>query len=486
MCDTKFAMRVTIHVRLQVGIFGGYTRWAADIQPPSDTIPARTMLTTIDTAVRRATGERPGPVHLNCQFREPLAPVPVPWDERCLQGLEHWETSGRPFTTHVTAPESSASGEQSAAMVEAVHAVLRAKRGLILVAELPHPADAAAAVTLAQALGWPVVTDVLSGLRIGSAPPAGSPAALLTHFDHVLLEKNVWGDVAPDVVLQLGGRLTSKRVAQFVESCCLGQTRSAGSNHGTDHAQAGCVTEWVSVERTPTRHDQSHLLRWRIQAGVPTFAAALAAQQPTARPVALATQAAYTALLCALDMEAWTAIDAELATVAPQLTEPHVARLLARALPPGEALFLGNSMPIRDFDAYGTPSASAARVDSATPRSVYTQSRQFSGVGAAVAANRGASGIDGVLSTAAGFADGLGRGCTLVVGDLSFLHDINGLNLLRNGESRSPLTVVLINNGGGGIFSFLPIADELPEDEFTPLWATPQNVDLAGMQHELK
>lgn len=157
-----------------------------------------------------------------------------------------------------------------------------------------------------------------------------------------------------------------------------------------------------------------------------------------------------------------------------------------------------------------------------------------------MAANRGASGIDGVLSTAAGFADGLGRGTTLLVGDLSFLHDINGLNLLRSGERgrqrcalrtglthdptqmsaaarftpwvlmlqrthnpipcpclnccllvlpqfappgemRPPLTVVLVNNGGGGIFSFLPIADAMPEDVFTPLWATPQHVDLAGV-----
>jgi len=68
-----------------------------------------------------------------------------------------------------------------------------------------------------------------------------------------------------------------------------------------------------------------------------------------------------------------------------------------------------------------------------------------------------------------------------VVGDLSFLHDINGLSLLRAGEARPPLTVVLVNNGGGGIFSFLPIAGALPEQQFTQLWATPQNVDLEGL-----
>ncbi|GIL93097.1 hypothetical protein Vretimale_16743 [Volvox reticuliferus] len=86
-----------------------------------------------------------------------------------------------------------------------------------------------------------------------------------------------------------------------------------------------------------------------------------------------------------------------------------------------------------------------------------------------------------MFCVAPGFAEGLSRPATLLVGDLSFLHDINGLNLLRGGELRPPLTVVLINNAGGGIFSFLPIASSIPEDEFTPLWATPQNVDLEAM-----
>eukprot|EP00967_Tisochrysis_lutea_P062983 scaffold81088_cov23-Tisochrysis_lutea.AAC.1 len=72
--------------------------------------------------------------------------------------------------------------------------------------------------------------------------------------------------------------------------------------------------------------------------------------------------------------------------------------------------------------------------------------------------------------------------CKQVVGDLSFLHDINGLSLLRAGEARPPLTVVLVNNGGGGIFSFLPIANAMPEQQFTQLWATPQNVDLEGVR----
>ena len=71
-------------------------------------------------------------------------------------------------------------------------------------------------------------------------------------------------------------------------------------------------------------------------------------------------------------------------------------------------------------------------------------------------------------------------GCARQVGDVSFLHDVNGLNLLRVSPARPPLTVVLINNGGGGIFSFLPAAGQIPEDAFSQLWTTPQHVDLMG------
>ena len=204
-------------------------------------------------------------------------------------------------------------------------------------------------------------------------------------------------------------------------------------------------------------------------------------------------------------------------------------------------------MPIRDMDMYATwqrqHSHSQATTSDDTTTATNNQGALDHGVGVPVGSNRGASGIDGVLSTAAGFAAGLKRSVTLTVGDVSFLHDINGLNLLRTGVCRSkhchtlhdllfyldrycvvwrcsvyqyrlitfilsssprcsalgplykcklqakvmhagdmqpPLTVILINNGGGGIFSFLPIADAVMPEVFTPLWATPQNVDLAG------
>ncbi len=130
------------------------------------------------------------------------------------------------------------------------------------------------------------------------------------------------------------------------------------------------------------------------------------------------------------------------------LSEPAVARLVSAMIPEHHALWLANSMPIRDMNGF---SAAGRR-----PR--------------LVAANRGASGIDGTIASAAGLASGLDAPVTLLTGDLAFLHDLNALALLRD----RPVTVVLLNNDGGGIFSFLPIADHA--DLFEPWFTAPHGL----------
>ncbi|KAK9806829.1 hypothetical protein WJX72_004058 [[Myrmecia] bisecta] len=415
----------------QVKIFGGCTRWAVDVPPPDPAVPARMVLTTVDTAVRYATGTPAGPVHLNCQFREPLAPVQAAWPEPVLQGLDRWTSSTAPFTAPVSIPAAAtlSTAATDGSLAALLGALQTTQRGLLVVGELATPADCVAAQQISSTLQWPVVADVLSGLKVGSRSTSAPAApATLQFFDHLLLDKEAWPALRPEVVLQLGGRLTSKRTAQFLEWAALGDVS----------ASRGACT-WIFADETPQRHDAAHLLSHRMQLPLATLAQGLAQGMASEQR----RRTPYGHLLTMLDETAGREISLALQEIG-VLTEPHVARALSQALPPGDGLFLGNSMPIRDMDM-------------------------------------GASGIDGVLSTAAGFAFGLDRGVTLVVGDVSFLHDINGLNLLRSGEMRPPLTVVLINNGGGGIFSFLPIADSIPEDVFTQLWTTPQNVDLAGM-----
>ncbi|HZO13750.1 MAG TPA: 2-succinyl-5-enolpyruvyl-6-hydroxy-3-cyclohexene-1-carboxylic-acid synthase [Polyangiaceae bacterium] len=134
--------------------------------------------------------------------------------------------------------------------------------------------------------------------------------------------------------------------------------------------------------------------------------------------------------------------------------EGAVARAVVEALPEGTQLHLGSSMPIRDVDAFA-PSC-RRRID--------------------VHVNRGANGIDGTIATALGEA--LAKGPTVaLLGDLTFVHDLDGLAAL--GELRAPLTIVVVHNGGGGIFRFLPIARH--PTAFERLFATPQRADLAAL-----
>ena len=127
-----------------------------------------------------------------------------------------------------------------------------------------------------------------------------------------------------------------------------------------------------------------------------------------------------------------------------------MARSVSRNVPWDHGLVVASSMPVRDLDTY------AAADGAPLP----------------VAANRGASGIDGTVATAAGFAWGLGRPVTLLIGDLAMLHDLNSLAMLRNVQ----VVVVVLNNDGGGIFSFLPVAKY--GEFFEPYFGTPQGVDF--------
>jgi 2-succinyl-5-enolpyruvyl-6-hydroxy-3-cyclohexene-1-carboxylate synthase len=130
--------------------------------------------------------------------------------------------------------------------------------------------------------------------------------------------------------------------------------------------------------------------------------------------------------------------------------EPLVARIISRSVPRGHGLVVASSMPVRDLDTY------AAADGAPVP----------------LAANRGASGIDGTVATAAGFARGLRRPVTVLIGDLALLHDLNSLAMLRDVH----VVVVVLNNDGGGIFSFLPVARH--EEFFEPYFGTPQGVDF--------
>lgn len=161
------------------------------------------VLTTLDSAVYRAKSVPSGPVHINCPFREPLAGLTEAWNTDCLKGLDRWIFSSSPFTTYMNGAQHT--GIEN--IMQVVHAVKGAERGLLVVGGLHTAEETWTVVMLASHLGWPVFPDVLSGLRIGHVFNAGrtkdQPSNIIQHIDQILLSKSVADAIEPDVILQV-------------------------------------------------------------------------------------------------------------------------------------------------------------------------------------------------------------------------------------------------------------------------------------------
>ncbi len=291
-------------------------------------------------------------------------------------------------------------------------------RGLI-VAGPASPGDPTAYVAsvaaLSRALGWPVLVDALSPLRHGGVE-------VVTAYDAILRNEAAARDLTPRTVLCLEGWPTSKVLRSWLE-------RSGA--------------EVVLVAPGAANRDALHG-RTRQLPGLP--------EHVVAEGAAVADDS-YRQAWRRAEVAARGVIDAALTAGGPWF-EPQVAWLLARHLPPDTPVFVASSMPVRDLEYVWPATARRHRI-------------YF---------NRGANGIDGTLSTALGVAHG-GAPAVLLTGDLALLHDANGF--LTAPRLRGSLTVVLINNAGGGIFEHLPVAQFDPP--FETYWATPQQVDFASL-----
>lgn len=277
---------------------------------------------------------------------------------------------------------------------------------------------------LATLLGWPV-------LATPQAPVWGIAGATVTGADALLRVPELVDDLRPEVVVHLGTRVASRVVNEWLAASGAAEVVVAGAGAWVDPFGTAAVV--LAVEPA----DQ--LEAW-------------AAEPADVAPVEggswrdawqRASSAAATAIADTLAAESG-------------MSEPGAARALVQALPSDAQLVVSSSMPVRDLEWYVTP---------ARPLPVH--------------ANRGANGIDGVVSTAVGVACGSGGPTALLIGDLAFLHDSNGL--LGAASRDIDLVVVVVDNDGGGIFSFLPQAEALDEPRFEQLYGTPHGLDLVAL-----
>ncbi len=398
----------------QVKFFGGYAEWSASLPCPSTGIDPAVVLTTVDQAVSRCRGPSGGAVHINCAFREPLAPTEQGEDfDAYLEPVRAWRNAGHVYTRYESVPARPA----PELLAEVAALAGRRPHGLLVAGRLAEPAARAAVAGLAAALGWPLLPDVTSGLRLDSRPRTAVP------YHDVLLGSEEFMQRHPvEAVIHVGGQLTSRRLM--------------------DHLEVVRPEDYVVVDGHPDRQDPIHRATRRFRLPVAAFCEGLMEVIGDRGEAGNAVEAAATGEAGDPDwLASWQRASEHVGrrfaaslSSDPTLSEPKVAWLVSRHIGAGEGLYLASSMPVRDMDTFGCPRPAPA----------------------VVGANRGASGIDGAIATAAGFARGLGKCVTLMAGDVAFLHDLNSLSLLQTLDT--PLVIVVLNNDGGGIFSFLPIA----------------------------
>ena len=387
----------------QVKLYGDHVRWFAEAPCDFDQ-PDYFARLAVRAATTAGAGPNPGPVHLNWPFRKPLEPQgPIPRSS---------STVGRPVVPVRPLVDAD---------VEAVSR-LAGRRGLIVSGALDvDDAGAAAIVGFAEAAGWPVVADVGSQLR-------GRGPLVLDGAEWVLGR----ADLAPDVLVRLGGPPSNRAVIDFVESCPAPDRLLVDPRRRWEDPSFGWTQSLAS--------DPAALL------------GAASARMGSA-------DGAWAASWIEAAHDAWNGVEEALGSA--DLLEPLLAAALLRALPPEVALYASSSMPVRDATTFWPPDA--------LPRRVLV--------------NRGANGIDGVVSSALGAALALDQPVAALVGDVALLHDIGGL--LAAALADVDLTVVVPNNDGGGIFSLLPVASGSREVHFEELFHTPHGVSLRDLANGL-
>jgi 2-succinyl-5-enolpyruvyl-6-hydroxy-3-cyclohexene-1-carboxylate synthase len=397
----------------QLRLYGEHVKWFFDLPEPEATPEhIRLVRTLAARAVSSAVQAPAGPVHLNWPFREPLVPGPA-------EPAAPFERAGaRPYVeVHAgcLAPSAEAVARLAADLASN-------RRGVIVCGPQDDPALPAALARLADRLGYPILADPLSGVRCGPH----DRSLVIDAYDAFLRDAPAVDRLEPSVIVRLGAIPTSKPVLTYLQR--YADARQIVVDPGGWREPTGLATDMLHVDPLllcesllavlPEQREQGWRERW-----------------------------------CTLNAGARYSIKLHM-SASDELSEVRIFYELGSLLPDGAVIFAGNSMPVRDLDTFLPASERRLRCMS----------------------NRGANGIDGVVSSALGAsAAGIGP-VVLVIGDISLYHDMNGLLAAR--QHGLDLVVVLINNDGGGIFSFLPQAQAEGSPDFELLFGTPHGLDL--------
>ncbi|MEI2578621.1 2-succinyl-5-enolpyruvyl-6-hydroxy-3-cyclohexene-1-carboxylic-acid synthase [Scytonema sp. PRP1] len=426
----------------QLKLYGNYPNWQTELAIPSVEIGMLAYLRQMMIhAWERSQTSVPGPVHLNFPFRDPLAPIPnVEMLQTTSLQLLQSEFDLEDFFSHITTITASAHVPISSPPF--LEEWLKSDRGIIIagVAQPQRPQEYCSAIAqLSKTLKFPVLAEGLSPVR----NYADRNPHIISTYDLILRNQELAKQLTPDVVIQIGELPTSKELRNWLTSTQARRWIIDPSDQNLDPLHGRTTHLRISIEE---------LGRW----GDGEAGEAMTSSSSS-------SSSSYLQLWCAVEAKVRADVDQTLTTTE-ELFEGKAAWLLSQTLPPKTPIFIANSMPVRDVEFFWKPS--------------HSEVHPFF--------NRGANGIDGTLSTALGIAH-RHQSSVMLTGDLALLHDTNGF-LIRN-KFVGHLTIVLINNNGGGIFEMLPISKfDPPFEEF---FATPQDIDFAqlcatyGVEHEL-
>ncbi|MDR9405259.1 MAG: 2-succinyl-5-enolpyruvyl-6-hydroxy-3-cyclohexene-1-carboxylic-acid synthase [Halothece sp. Uz-M2-17] len=405
----------------QQRLYENYPTWQAELALPSDDLETlRYLRQTIVQAVARSRFPVKGAVHLNCPFRDPLAPVIQDSLQRTASDFER-------FFSHLIPPVTPSLQQPLP------WETWQSCDCGIIIAGVDQPLDpetyARAIAQLSNTLGWVVLAEGLSPVR----NYAHLVPNLITTYDFILRDDTITNSLIPEMVIQIGAFPTSKTLRswfnQISPQCWLIEDR--GENLDPIHQNTISLHTNIT-DLLPQQSNCSNLSNYQKQW---------------------------------LSFEAKTRekINIKFKNTS-ELIEPKIAWVLSQTLPEQTPLLIANSLPVRDVEWFWQPNQ----------RQIYPLF------------NRGANGIDGTLSTALGIAHQQ-QPTVCLTGDLALLHDTNGF--LSRHHFCGHLTIILVNNNGGGIFEMLPISN-FP-DVFEDYFATPQNIDFStlaktyGIEHKL-
>ncbi|HLS09692.1 2-succinyl-5-enolpyruvyl-6-hydroxy-3-cyclohexene-1-carboxylic-acid synthase [Lentibacillus sp.] len=394
----------------QIKLYSDYVKWFHEMAlPEADENMLAYARGKASRAVNTANEGNPGPVHLNFPFREPLIP------DFSLENL--WgERSDKPFYAKVEGKR-----RLHQAQLEKLSGKLKScQKGLIVCGPQTDREFAAAVTELAEAWQVPILADPLSQIRAGKH----DKELIIESYDAILRNETIRKQLKPDFIMRFGAMPVSKPylfyvkehgdIPQYVVENSAGYREPAGNQTDFIYADAACLCRDLATVTEPLTFDDEWLQTWQMM-----------------------NQIAKSHLLGTDDSSA--------------VTEGEAVRHLMDEIPDQSSIYVGNSMAVRDLDTFFMTTSKSVEV----------------------LANRGANGIDGMVSSGMGAA-AAGGPVTLVLGDLSFFHDMNGLLAAKHHGLN--VTILVVNNNGGGIFSFLPQVNH--EAHFEALFGTPLDIEF--------